>query len=217
MQRYPAPAGAPLLVLAHGAGAGERHPWMRTVAGGLAAHGISVVTFEFPYMKDKRSRPDAAPVLEGAFAEVWRDVTREFSSGHAAFAGGKSMGGRIASQAAAANVLSPPPAGLVFFGYPLHPPGAPGTRRDRHLSAVKAPMLFLHGTRDPFGDPDEMRDLVSRLPTSLLHVVAGGDHSLVATKREDPSGRSVDAAVAVAARWMLAIAEGRIPARDVPL
>jgi predicted alpha/beta-hydrolase family hydrolase len=190
---------------------------MRTVAGGLAAHGVSVVTFEFPYMADRRSRPDAAPVLEGVLAEVWRDVTSECPAGHAVFAGGKSMGGRIASQAAAANALSPPPAGLVFFGYPLHPPGAPARRRDRHLSAVRAPMLFLHGTRDPFGDPDEMRDLVSGLPSSRLHLVSGGDHSLVATKREDPSGRSVDGAIAVAARWMLAIAEGRNPAGDVPL
>ena len=217
MHRYPAAAGAPMFVFAHGAGAGERHPWMRKVAEGLAARGVSVVTFEFPYMKEKRGRPDAAPVLENAFAAVWREIGAELQSGHAMFAGGKSMGGRIASQAAAANALAPRPAGLVFFGYPLHPPGAPEKRRDKHLAATRAPMLFLHGARDPFGDPDEMRDLVARLSSSRLHIVAGGDHSLVATKREDPAGRAVDDAIGIAARWILATAGAGSAAGDVPL
>jgi predicted alpha/beta-hydrolase family hydrolase len=132
------------------------------------------------------------------------------------FAGGKSMGGRIASQAAAGGALSPTPAGLVFFGYPLHPPGAPSRRRDRHLPDVGCPMLFLHGTRDPFGDAGEMQALAANLKDAQLHLVPGGDHSLAALKRDDPSGQSVETAADVAARWMLALVSGR-PAADVPL
>jgi predicted alpha/beta-hydrolase family hydrolase len=211
MERYPAGPNAPTLVLAHGAGAGETHPWMRQVASGLSGRGISVVTFEFPYMRNKRARPDPAPVLEAACADVWREVVGSEPAGHVAFAGGKSMGGRIASQAAARGGLLPTPAGLVFFGYPLHPPGAPSKRRDRHLPDVSCPMLFLHGTRDPFGDADEMQALVANLADARLHLVAGGDHSLAATKREDPSEQSLEEAIDVAARWMLALVSG--PAR----
>ena len=108
---------------------------MRRVAAGLAARGIHVVTFDFPYMAAGRKVPDKAPVLEAAFAEVWRDVvgrrSRRAAAGVRLFAGGKSMGGRIASQAAARELFAPAPAGLVFFGYPLHPPAKPEQRRDR--------------------------------------------------------------------------------------
>ncbi len=158
MERYPAEAGAPVLVLAHGAGAGEKHPWMLRVARGLADRGVSVVTFEFPYMQSRRSGRTRAPILEAAYRAVWEEVTRERAGRNARFfAGGKSMGGRIASQVAAANGFAPRAAGLVFFGYPLHPPDAPAKRRDAHLPRIAAPMLFIHGTRDPFGNPDEMQ------------------------------------------------------------
>lgn len=196
---YPSTSDAPTLVLAHGAGAGHDHPWMRRVAQGLADRGVRVVTFDFPYRADGRRVPDPGPVLERAFGEIWRSVA---TAGVRLFAGGKSMGGRISSQAAAAGLFEPPPAGLVFFGYPLHPPGKPAQRRDRHLPSVGVPMLFLHGTRDPFGSPEEMRALVEGLPHATLELVEGGDHSLVTPKRQDSSGAGRDHALDVAAAFV---------------
>ena len=114
------------------------------------------------------------------------------------------MGGRITSQAAARHLLAPAPAGLVFFGYPLHPPGKPGQRRDRHLPAIALPMLFLHGTRDPFGTPDEMRELTEGLPTSTLELVDGGDHSLAVPKKQDRDAGSFDRVLEVVAHWTMA-------------
>jgi predicted alpha/beta-hydrolase family hydrolase len=201
MERYPAGSGAPLLVLAHGAGAGEAHPWMVRVARGLVAHGISVVTFEFPYMQARRKRPDQAPVLEAAYRAAWDEAMRDAPPDTTRCAGGKSMGGRMASHVAAAGGFAPRPDGLVFFGYPLHPPDAPAKRRDAHLPHINSPMLFIHGTRDPFGTPDEMRDLAASLPTSRLHLVEGGDHSL----QRGRHGESVDDAVRVAAEWMVSV------------
>jgi predicted alpha/beta-hydrolase family hydrolase len=198
---YETPAAdAPTFVFAHGAGAGETHPWMIRVAEGLAAHGIRVVTFNFPYMEAHKKVPDKGPELEQAFARTWREI-----AAHARgpmFAGGKSMGGRIASQTAAKAAFDPAPVGLVFFGYPLHPPAAPKQRRDRHLPSITQPMLFLHGTRDSFGSPEEMTALMQTLPTATLQLIDGGDHSLVAPKRQDPEGRSVDTAIDAAARWI---------------
>jgi len=196
------PAGnpdAPLLVLGHGAGAGHEHPWMVRVAGGLASRGVQVLTFNFPYKDAGKSVPDPPSVLEAAFAGVWKGA-------RARFAGGKSMGGRISSQAAARDLLEPAPAGLVFFGYPLHPPGKPAQRRDKHLPSVGAPMLFLHGSRDQFGSPEEMTQLVAGLgPTATLELIEGGDHSLVRPKTQDPKGAALEHAMDVAAKWMLEI------------
>jgi predicted alpha/beta-hydrolase family hydrolase len=202
LRDYPAGAGTPTLVLAHGAGAGHDHPWMTRIARGLAARGVSVVTFDFPYAAEGRSAPDKGPVLEAAFDGVWRQAIG--ARGGPAFAGGKSMGGRIASQVAARRALAPAPSGLVFFGYPLHPPGKPEQRRDRHLPDIAAPMLFLHGTRDPFGSPDEMRALVARLPHASLELIDGGDHSLTAPKRQDPTGGALERAMDLAAAFMQA-------------
>ena len=198
--RYSAGSDTRLLVLAHGAGTGERHPWMVRVARGLAERGVSVVTFEFPYMQAGRRRPDPAPVLEAAYRAAWDEAVQDAPAGARCFAGGKSMGGRMASHVAAAGAFAPPPAGLVFFGYPLHPPDAPHKRRDAHLSRITAPMLFLHGTRDPFGTPDEMRDVVGALPSARLHLVDGGDHSL--TKRGRTGEDLLDDALETAARWI---------------
>jgi predicted alpha/beta-hydrolase family hydrolase len=192
-------SAAPLLILAPGAGAGHEHPWMVRVAEGLAARGVQVLTFNFPYKDAGKSVPDPPAVLEETFARVWKGAG-------ARFAGGKSMGGRISSQAAARQLFDPPAAGLVFFGYPLHPPGKPAQRRDRHLGSVGAPMLFLHGTRDQFGSPEEMTSLVASLgPTATLELIDGGDHSLVRPKRQDPDGRALDHAMDVAAKWMKAL------------
>jgi predicted alpha/beta-hydrolase family hydrolase len=198
---YPASdPSAPALVLAHGAGAGHDHPWMRRVAAGLAARGVHVVTFDFPYMEAGRKLPDRGTVLEQAFESVWETVSR--AARGPVFAGGKSMGARIASQVAARERFAPKPAGLVFFGYPLHPPGKPAQRRDRHLPQIERPLLFLHGTRDPFGAADELRALVDDLPRARLEIVEGGDHSLSVPKRQDPAGQALDRAIDVAARWM---------------
>jgi predicted alpha/beta-hydrolase family hydrolase len=199
-RRYPAGRSAPTLVLAHGAGAGQDHPWMKRVASGLAARGVSVVTFDFPYIAAGRRTPDRGPVLETFLSERWREAVGRSRARF--FAGGKSMGGRIASQVAAGSGLSPAPAGLVFFGYPLHPPGKPERRRDRHLPAIACPMLFLHGTRDPFGSPDEMNALTRGLTRANLHLVNGGDHSLVARKRDDPDDLAIEHALDVAAEWI---------------
>jgi uncharacterized protein len=197
---------APLIVLAHGAGAGEQHPWMRRVAQGLCDRGVSVVTFDFPYIQNGRRVPDTGAVLENAFQSLWHEVVGGRSHADPAparlFAGGKSMGGRIASQLAARRGFVPSPAGLIFFGYPLHPPGKPSQRRDRHLGSIDRPMLFLQGTRDPFGSPDEMQPLTASLPYASLHLIDGGDHSLQAPKREDSSGASVERAIDLAAEWM---------------
>lgn len=172
---------SPTVVLAHGAGAGQAHAWMRHVAAGLESRGARVITFDFPYMAAGRKLPDKAPVLEQAFAEVWARAAADARG--PMFAAGKSMGGRMASMAAAHRRFSPAPTGLIFFGYPLHPPNKPDQRRDAHLPDVDVPMLFLHGTRDPFGTPDEMTALVEGLPTAALHLVQGGDHSLTSGRQ----------------------------------
>ena len=165
------------LVLAHGAGAGQQSRFMVETSRALAGRGITTATFDFPYITRGRSAPDKAPVLEAA----WRDAIAA-ARGDQAFAalplfiGGKSMGGRIASHVAAQGAEGI--AGLVFLGYPLHPPGRPETRRDAHLPAIKEPMLFVQGTRDEFGTSAEIRELLPRLnPKAALFEVADGDHS----------------------------------------
>jgi predicted alpha/beta-hydrolase family hydrolase len=190
------------IVLAHGAGAGQTHPWMQRVVRAFGAHGHETVTFNFPYMDAGRSAPDRPAVLEAHFARVWADVASRAAP--PLIAAGKSMGGRIASQVAAAGGFHPAPAALIFFGYPLHPPNQPSKRRDAHLSAIAVPMLFLHGTRDPFGSADEMRALVDTLPRATLHLIDGGDHSLV-VKRQD-SAESVERAVEWASNWLRRLA-----------
>ena len=177
---------------------------MQRVARALASHGIETLTFNFPYMDAGRSAPDRAPVLEAHYAKVWKDLTR--GAAPPFYATGKSMGGRIASQVAAQNGVGPAPAGLIFFGYPLHPPNQPSKRRAEHLPKIGVPMLFLHGTRDPFGTPDEMQALTAGLPAATLHLIDGGDQSLV-VKRKDGAD-SVERAVAVAADWMKKVARG---------
>ena len=193
---------APTLVLAHGAGAGHDHPWMKKVAQGLADRGVRVVTFDFPFKVQKKSVPDKPAVLEEAFAAVWREAheaaLRDGRSPRAWFAGGKSMGGRISSQVAAKTGFSPGPAGLIFFGYPLHPPGKPEQRRDKHLPEIKVPMLFLHGSRDPFGSPEEMQSLAAALKGARLHLVEGGDHSLEVRKK----GYTLDPVLDLAAEFL---------------
>jgi predicted alpha/beta-hydrolase family hydrolase len=188
---YPTTDAGAALILAHGAGAGQRSAFMVGAARALAERGVVTATFDFPYMAQGRKVPDKGPVLE----EAWRAVITEAAgradlAGRPLFIGGKSMGGRIASQVAAAGGL--PIAGLVFFGYPLHPPGKPAQRRDAHLPAITAPMLFVQGSNDAFGSADEIRALLPRLnAATILHEVAGGDHSLKVPARGGRTPASV--------------------------
>jgi len=192
---YPAADDAPTtpraaLILGHGAGAGQRSTFMVDFARGLSALGIDVITFNFLYTEQGRRIPDRAPALESCYRAVIERVRAEVESAQQSlFIGGKSMGGRIASQVAAADAALPI-AGLVLLGYPLHPPGKPDQRRDKHLPAIARPMLFLQGTRDAFGTPAELAPLVDALqPRPALHVVAQGDHSFKLA-RKDPAAQA---------------------------
>jgi predicted alpha/beta-hydrolase family hydrolase len=177
--RYPAErARGVLLVLAHGAGAGQKHPFMVTAAQGLAARGIEVVTFDFPYMHAKRGGPDKPPVLEACFRSVI-DAARADRGlrSHWLFIGGKSMGGRMATHLGAQAIDGL--RGIVVFGYPLHPPGQPGKLRVAHFEAIRQPMLIVQGERDAFGGPSELAPHVERIPGEVtVHPIAGADHSL---------------------------------------
>jgi uncharacterized protein len=174
---YPTADARAALILAHGAGAGQRSGFMVATGRALAERGILTATFDFPYMAAGRKVPDRAPVLEDAWREsIAHARQRPEFNGLPLFIGGKSMGGRIASQAAAASAL--PIAGLVFLGYPLHPPGKPDKRRDAHLPSISAPMLFVQGSNDAFGSAHEIRELLPRLNDGTeLYEVEGGDHS----------------------------------------
>ena len=189
------------LVLAHGAGAGQDSPFMVRAAEGLARRGVVAATFEFPYMAAGRKVPDRPAVLE----QAWRDAiesARLAVPGLPLFMGGKSMGGRIASHVAAQGLTAV--KGLIFLGYPLHPPGRPDQRRDAHLPQVRLPMLFVQGTRDAFGTAGEIRALLPQLPEATLHEVAGGDHSFKVAGRAGQSAAAVQEHILdVAARWLL--------------
>jgi uncharacterized protein len=183
------PTGA-ALILGHGAGAGQRSAFMVDFARALSALGLDIVTFNFLYTEQRRRIPDRAPALEACYRAVIDAVHAEVESArHALFIGGKSMGGRIATQVAAAD-RQLPIAGLVLLGYPLHPPGKPAARRDKHLPAIGRPMLFVQGSRDAFGTPDELAPIVGTVqPTPALHVVAQGDHSFKLS-RKDPEAQA---------------------------
>jgi hypothetical protein len=173
------------LILAHGAGAGQQSAFITGFARAIAALGVDVVTFNFLYTEQRRRLPDRAPLLEACYRAVIEAVREQLeTASHTLFIGGKSMGGRIATQVAAAD-RDMRIAGLVLLGYPLHPPGRPEHRRDAHLPAVKRPMLFVQGERDTFGTPAELAPILATLvPQPTLHVVAGGDHSLKLSRRD---------------------------------
>jgi predicted alpha/beta-hydrolase family hydrolase len=179
-----------LLVLAHGAGAGMRHRFLEAAAARLAARGIATFRYQFPYMEAGSGRPDRPPKLVAAVRAAVAAAARE-APGLPLLAGGKSMGGRMTSTAAAEEPL-PGVRGLVFFGFPLHPPGRPGTERAAHLAAVSAPMLFLQGTRDDFAGLDLLRPVLAPLGAlATLHVVDGADHSFGVRKASGRTGEEV--------------------------
>lgn len=174
------------LVLAHGAGADQNHAFMVAAAGGLAGRGVETTTFNFPYTEAGRRAPDPAPKLEACFRDVVRAVRARGAPDRPLFLGGKSMGGRMASHLAAQG--EPNLAGLVFLGYPLHPPGKPTQLRSEHLPSIGVPMLFVQGTRDPFGSPDELAPILARLPAKVaVFPIDQGGHSFEVPKR---AGRS---------------------------
>jgi predicted alpha/beta-hydrolase family hydrolase len=207
---YPAAAAeraAVTLILAHGAGAGQASGFMVAFATALAGRGVDTLTFNFLYTEKRRRVPDPKQKLEDCYRAVI-----EHARGHPGFAGnrlaigGKSMGGRIASQVAAQGASDL--AGLVFLGYPLHPPGKPQQLRDRHLGAITAPMLFLQGARDAFGTPEELRPILARLTAPWeLSVVDTGDHSFKVPKSAGVAQAEVFVAMqATIERWLRATA-----------
>ena len=188
------------LVLAHGAGAGQLSGFMVRAAAGLAERGISTATFDFPYVTAGRKVPDRAPVLEAAWREAITEARRVFPALPLVI-GGKSMGGRIASQVASQEGAGEL-AGLVFFGYPLHPPGKPDQRRDAHLPAIDAPMLFIQGSSDAFGSGKEIRALLPSLRRASLHEIAGGDHSFKVPGGKAKQDPAIVEVLDTAAEWI---------------
>ena len=173
-------------VLAHGAGAGMRHRFMESIAQALAEHGLATLRYQFPYVEAGSRRPDPPGVLEATVRAAVAKA-REIEPELPLFAGGKSLGGRMTSNAMARRPLEGV-LGLVFLGFPLHPPKRPDVIRAEHLDRVEAPMLFLQGTRDDLADLELIMSVCDRLgPRITLHAVEGADHSFSVLKR---SGRS---------------------------
>lgn len=197
-----------LLLLGHGAGAGMTHPFLETLAAKLAELGMATLRYQFPYMEQGKRRPDFGAVLQATVRSAVEEANRR-AGDLPLFAGGKSMGGRMTSLAAAREPL-PEVRGLVFFGFPLHPAAKPGIERAAHLDDVGVPMLFLQGTRDRLAPLELLRPVVRKLgPLAELHVVEGGDHSFEMLKR---SGRTreeaLDELAATTTRWAAGVVEG---------
>jgi predicted alpha/beta-hydrolase family hydrolase len=193
------------LILGHGAGAGQLHPFMRLFAAGLAERGFDAITFDFIYMEQRRGAPDPKAKLEACYRAVIEAATRNKKlKGNRLAIGGKSMGGRIASQVAAEPESTAEIGALVFPGYPLHPPGRPDKLRDAHLSQIKAPMLFVQGSRDGFGSPEELRATIKKHRlNATLHIIEGGDHSLKVPKSQGiPQEQIYQMTMDEIARWL---------------
>lgn len=184
-----------LYVFGHGAGAGIRHSFMQEMAERLARRGVATLRWELAYMTAGRKRPDNGPACEKQARAVCAEAAERFSQ-LSLVAGGKSMGGRMTSQAHAAEPLAHV-RGLAFFGFPLHPAGEPATTRAEHLSKIASPMLFVQGSRDKLAEPALLAATMARLPTAKLVVIEGADHGLdiAPTKRGDrhPYDRAADA------------------------
>jgi predicted alpha/beta-hydrolase family hydrolase len=198
---YDVDGGHALLVLGHGAGAGQTHPFMVGMARALAERGVDVVTFDFPYKHTGRKLPDRQPILEACFRRVldWaaaRGATRGRSR---LFAGGKSMGGRIATHLGATGDAQL--QGVVALGYPLRPPGRAGADRTSHLAALRVPLLVVQGTRDTFGTPDDIRGAIGALPAPVTVVaVEGADHSFTVRGRKQAD--VLDGVAETVTRWI---------------
>jgi uncharacterized protein len=198
-------------VLAHGAGAGMAHPFMQAVAEGLAHRAIATLRYEFPYMERGSSRPDPPNVAQATVRAAVDEAAR-LLPGMPLFAGGKSFGGRMTSQAQAAAPL-PGVLGLAFLGFPLHPAGKPGDERARHLQDVRVPMLFLQGTRDDLADLGLLRPVVGRLGAlATLKLFEDADHSFHVRARSGRNDAQVlDEMLDALAHWSVSFSS--IPAR----
>lgn len=192
--------GRTMVILGHGAGGSRRQPALVRFADTLAGTGRRVMLYNFPYSDQRKRRPDPPAVLEAttrAVADYARDVLRAERLVH----GGRSMGGRIASQVVAAGA---PADGLVFLAYPLHPPGQPDRLRDRHLPQIEVPMLFIQGTRDAFARPDLLEAVLTRLGSrARLVPIEGGDHSFAVPKSSGRTPPDVEAEIVSAVRGWL--------------
>jgi uncharacterized protein len=195
------PAARWLYLMAHGAGAGMRHPFLEAMGRRLAERDIATFRYQFPYVERRASRPDPQPILLSTVRAALA-AAREAASDLPLIAGGKSMGGRMTSLAAAAEPLAGV-LGLVFLGFPLHAAGRPGSERAEHLERVAAPMLFLQGTRDALADLERMRTLVEGLgDRATLHVVEDGDHSFrVRARSGRDDGAVLDELAATIEAW----------------
>jgi len=189
-----------LLVLAHGAGAGMRHAFLEQLAQALALRKVATFRYEFLYMEKGGGRPDPPAVAAARVREAVAEAAR-VAPGLPLFAGGKSFGGRMTSTAAAESPL-PGVRGLVFLGFPLHPPGQPGIGRAEHLDRVTVPMLFLQGTRDTFAQLPLLEPVIARLkPRATLHLIDGGDHSFAVPKRSGRTPGVMDQLADTIAAW----------------
>jgi len=193
------PQASHLLVFAHGAGAGMRHAFMDAAAAALGTRGIATLRYQFPYMQNASRRPDPPAVLQATVRAAVR-AAAEAAPDLPLLAGGKSMGGRMTSLAAASEPLEGV-RGLVFFGFPLQPAGSPAVARGAHLSRVTVPMLFLQGTRDKLAELDLLRPLVAPIPGATLQILEGADHSFHLLKS---AGRSDEDVLAEMARTVAA-------------
>jgi predicted alpha/beta-hydrolase family hydrolase len=205
-----------IYVLAHGAGAGMRHGFMGAIAHALTERGIATLRYQFPYLEAGARRPDPPSIAE-ATVRAAVAAAHEVAPDLPLFAGGKSFGGRMTSNAMAQRSIEQV-RGLVFLGFPLHPPKQPGVARAEHLDRVDVPMLFLQGTRDHLADLALMTSVCNRLGAkATLHVVDGGDHSFAVLKR---SGRTkadvLDQLATTTAEWCRANALNLHPGGQRP-
>ena len=190
------------LILGHGAGANQLSGFMRLFAAGLAERGIDVITFNFLYTEQGRKIPDPAPRLESCYRAVIEAVVKnkKLKANHIVI-GGKSMGGRIASQVVATQPDDVD--GLVCLGYPLHPPGRPDKLRSEHLPKIKVPMLFVQGSRDTFGTKPEIQAIIKKLKLPAeLYSIEGGDHSFKTPKSAGPQEQIYTDAMNKIAEWI---------------
>lgn len=194
---HPPAHGGVYFVIGHGAGGNMHTPDLVALADGLAGRGIGAVRFNFLYAEDKRKAPDRQAVLESCYRAVAENVRARATT---LFLGGRSMGGRIASHLVASGT---PARGLVFYSYPLHPPGQPQRLRDAHLYAITVPMLFIQGTRDAFAQPELLSRTLARLRTATLHTIDGADHSLRVTGRSSDDVRAE--LIGTTAEWIARI------------
>lgn len=193
-----------LYLFAHGAAVGMTHRAMQSNADGLAARGIATLRFQFPYMEKGRKRPDPPPVAHAAVRAAAAEAVR-IAADLPLFAGGRSFGGRMTSQAQAHEPIAGV-RGLALLGFPLHPAGQPGTERAQHLARVAVPMLFVSGERDALADLELLKPLVDGLgPRARLHVVSDADHGFnVPAKSGRTSAEAEAEALDALAEWMLA-------------